>query len=491
MEEQAYYDEINLGKYIETLFRQWRLIFLIPFLCVIITGSISILKPKVYETSVLIASTRSGSEVSFGSEIRTLSEDSLLAAGNSIDSQSRLQSYARMVKNPSIAETIINLLGEKLLPAEKKVDVILNMVEGKVVEGSDAIQIKVSYRDPVLAAEIANLWGQSYITKVNQLYNNSGILQLVSNIEEQVTIAKTEYENAQEAYDSYLASSQQGTLEREIRHLQVSTLVLENARNETYSKKIEEKTSELSQHYDELLALKSLERNAEAMLNQLQLGGEGAVTSNGAALTLLKIQSFAYPKTGEDTIELQLSTNTQTVSLENALADLKGLVKVLQEQEENILQDIQNLENELLANSGPDSQESTLVNTIFDLEEKLNLAQSQLSEEKAKELKLKKAKTLAWETYVSVTTKLEELKIESQTASDAVLLAVPASAPENDTISVAQNIIVAFAIGLIAATISVYFIEFWWRYNSIEPEPITIISIFKKENSNPSSERNS
>ncbi len=482
MEEKAYYDEINLGKYIETLFRQWRLIFIVPFLCALIAGIVSVLMPKTYEASVLIASTRNSSEVSFGSEIETLSEDSLLAAGNSgvIDASSRLQSYAQMIKNPSIAEAVINQIGEKLPSEERDIATILEMVGGEVVENSDAVRIKLTHQDPVLAAELANLWGQNYIAYVNGLYSNFENIQLTANVEAQVVEARVDYEEAQTAYENYLATSQKVTLAREIQHLQSSIDILEAARDKVYRQKMSEKTLELTQYYDDLLIVKGLKGDAEAMLQQLQIGGEGAVASNRVALILLKMRAFAYPRNSDDVIELQISTESQAIPLESALADLQGMVTVLADQEEDIRKNIQTLESEILANEELEAQEVPIVDTILKLEEQFNLSQSQFIQEKAQEMELQRDTDLAWETYDNLKTKLEELKVEAQTTSGVVLLAVPASVPNKDTVSGIKNIALAIAIGLILGVASAYFIEFWWNYKDTEPEPIVIRTLFRK-----------
>ncbi len=102
----------EVGRYLETLLRQWRLILSTTLICAIVAGVLTYLQPKSYQARVLVASTNVGTNVSLGSTIETLSEEQLgYRLGGSA---ARLQSYVQMVKNPQIAQSVVDEIGDQL-----------------------------------------------------------------------------------------------------------------------------------------------------------------------------------------------------------------------------------------------------------------------------------------------------------------------------------------------------------------------------------------
>jgi hypothetical protein len=51
--------------------------------------------------------------------------------------------------------------------------------------------------------------------------------------------------------------------------------------------------------------------------------------------------------------------------------------------------------------------------------------------------------------------------------------------PENDVVSVTKNAALAAVVGLLLGIGAAYFIEFWWSYKGLQPQPITLIGIFR------------
>src|SRR4030067_2631339 len=167
------YLEINLGKYLEILIRQRALILLIALLFVAIAAGVDRIQPKVYQASVLVASTKITSSVSFGSSIETLSEGQL---GTRVgDVKARLESYVQQVKSPRIAEAVIADLGEQLPETDRDPIRLIGRVNGSQVAKSDSISITVRHSDPKLSAAIANSWAKEYVNQVNTTYLGGGV----------------------------------------------------------------------------------------------------------------------------------------------------------------------------------------------------------------------------------------------------------------------------------------------------------------------------
>ena len=244
---QYYEDDFSLdiGKYIERLFRQWRLIAGVTFLFALAAAIFTLASPKSYQAWTLVASTRSASTVSFGTAIETYSEDQLAASGNYgfrlLDPETRMKSFVAMVKNPDIAEKVLAEFRNEINTAFK-VDVeageefttaeLLELVEGRVASGSDSIQITVTAPDPVLAADIANAWGAAYEKNINTLYGGTSETSAsYSSIQRQTDETRAEYEVAQAALVEFQKSDQRDELARQINELQTTIDTLSTARN--------------------------------------------------------------------------------------------------------------------------------------------------------------------------------------------------------------------------------------------------------------------
>jgi uncharacterized protein involved in exopolysaccharide biosynthesis len=104
MMDQSDHLEIDLGKYMEILFRQWRLIVGAALVCALAAAVVMMRTPVSYQARVLVPTTKIASSVTFGSTIETLSEGQLPVT--LVDRKARLQSYVALVSNPLIAERV-------------------------------------------------------------------------------------------------------------------------------------------------------------------------------------------------------------------------------------------------------------------------------------------------------------------------------------------------------------------------------------------------
>jgi len=101
----------DIGRLIEIFIRQWQFIAFATILFAIIAGVICAIVPRSYTATVLIASSRTSSEVSLGSTIETISEEQKLAQDdqrNIYDHKSRLKTYLQMVQNPLVGKEVYN-----------------------------------------------------------------------------------------------------------------------------------------------------------------------------------------------------------------------------------------------------------------------------------------------------------------------------------------------------------------------------------------------
>jgi len=194
----------DFGMIVEILLRQSQLIIASMIVCAIVGVIVSLYLPKTYQASVMVATTKVASSVSLGSAIETKSDENLSGSGT-LDRRARLQSYVELVKNLLVAQTVMDSPGDKIGPKFRKVTTLMEFVEGNLVGSSDTIEVKVTYPDAYMAAEIANAWGEAYIQQVNQIYAEETSNLSFPAVKQKTAEAKKAYEQAQAEFEEYIA----------------------------------------------------------------------------------------------------------------------------------------------------------------------------------------------------------------------------------------------------------------------------------------------
>jgi uncharacterized protein involved in exopolysaccharide biosynthesis len=521
--------EFDLGKYVEILFRQWRLIAGATLICVLAGVLVNSNLSRVYQARALVASTKIAASVSFDTAIQTLSEEQLPTTVRMVDPQARLQSYVQLIRNPTIAQSVLDELGNRLPKEIRNMSSLLQMVKGDVAAKSDSIEILVTYKDPVLAADIANAWASAYIDHVNAVYSGEGTDEVYQSIQRQAAEAKSGYDQAQADLESFLADNRAAEYQRQIdeqqamidslstaRTLSAGTIISNTIASQltVFDEQVGNLSTQLEEAYGEARKVDRMLLDARNMRDQIQSGGAGAVSSNALALMLLKSQAFA---TNESSTNLIVQTSPTPASPEEMVADLESLTTALENRRADLEDQIRALSGQLLAATGvqPDpgstvtgagqlsgdqaqaalqslSQLNGLESVanldvsgtpmeqkIQQLEGQVNRLQAQLAQEQAREKELTRARDLAWDTYRTLVTKGAELKVAAQTQGTEVALAAPAAVPQNDVVSGTKNVALAALVGLMLGIGAAYFIEFWWSYKGLQPQPITLIGIFR------------
>ena len=403
MENNDYYLEtIDIGKYIEALLRQWRLIISTTLVCAFIAGLVSVLLPKNYETRALVSSTRQISTVSFGSNIETLSEEELEYTQR--DYSSRMNSYVSMVKNPTIAEQVISDLGDKMPSKLQEIGELLENVEGELVSQSDSIAIEVTCNNPVWASEIANTWAKYYVEHLNSIYAESANEEVALAVQSQVELYHSNYKQSQAELEEFLTSYRANELQRQVTELQTILDNLQNSQtkllNTSISKMIEHDLnivdnyfsaaaqnqlyilSEYNQRYYKLGRLTSLLDVAENMREQIQQGGASAAQSNALALMILKMEAFSVyvPQgmgqtdqqmyenhqsyTGNELPNIELQTNLETLTPEQMISDLDSLISVLTAYQVTLEEELKTLSQDLASTESEKTELEVLAQQI-------------------------------------------------------------------------------------------------------------------------------
>jgi len=528
--EEEYNISDNLGRLIEVFLRQWQLILAMTLIAGITAGAASLLLTKEYQASVLLASTKSASTVSYEPSIITLVEEQLLRGV----SKARLQSYVNLVKNPLIAQEVLDKMGDQLDEQYRSVEKLLNSVEGELIRESDTIEITITYSDPELAAQIVNEWAKVYMTHINNVYLESGSGEVYSSIKVKLDESKGNYNSAQRELEEFIAINQQEEYTRQIAETQLVIDQLSSIRVNVLSQQINNLDIKLEEAYDKRRNVDQLLNNASDIRAQVSRGGGGAVNSNAIALNLLKAQAFAPGTESVSRIEyvsttelvertesgdliiqtspiIQTNPNQQNspiiqtsvinTTAEVMIDDLDGFIEVLENRRDKIDEEIDILSTQIVSDyytfgdehSQPESTAAEnqapleligsgqidfnmaqlpIDQTILDLEKRIDDLGAKLAQETDRHDELMRARDLAWETYQTLANKEAELNVAAEIPGSVVNIASTALIPEKDTVSTIKNTALATAMGLIIGTFTAFAIEFWWGYKGIEPHPI-------------------
>jgi len=422
--------KIDLGKLIETLLRQWQWIGVcalgLGILATVVSLLINLVAPS-YRAVALVSSAQTVSNVNFGSAITSTSETQLASAANAgaqyfYDRTARLQSYVSLVQNGAVVEQVLAEVGPKLNKNDQTTAALLRMVDGKQIQNTDSIQISATYNNPVIAAEIANAWGEAYVQRINELYGGSSSGTSYLATEAQTTQAKTDYEKAQVALDDFIAHNKIEEYTRQIQEITTivtslrgarstatSTIVneevgaeqqvidelykaqaanqllalqqdqdarrqlitayiaaLSQGRQDVFNQQVQDRLARLDQAYSDSRHVENLLTNAVSMRAAVNAGGDAAARSNALALTLLKTQIYAaFP--GSSNLQVQnlpesLGSTIGTVDAAGMVYDLDALISTLKTRQTDLNTLISTLSSEIQNQANlklSDSLEST------------------------------------------------------------------------------------------------------------------------------------
>ncbi|MCB9138849.1 MAG: hypothetical protein H6642_10930 [Caldilineaceae bacterium] len=345
-------DEIDLRQYVNVLFQWWREILLFTVLAALI-GLIAVAGLRYFDiprysagSDVLIA--RVVSTASLDERYRTTSEESSDTA--------RRSALVSLAKSGAIAEAVISELGDQLSSSEHEPAVLLEKVSAVALPASDnrtpsdLIRITVTADTPEKAAAIANAWATNYVRQINDLLGQIPAEVLVS-VEDELVQADQTYQAAQKALEDFITEERINQLTRRIAALQAQVDSLQlgrqtaltavinqelEARLEQYTnlvdarvlsnnavlmEQVENRLDELSELYAARTQAGHLLDQSQALLSQIEQGGDAAVAGNMLSLQLLKAQIFAVNATTTRTLP-DLNTPDLVSPLRQATLDL-------------------------------------------------------------------------------------------------------------------------------------------------------------------------
>jgi capsular polysaccharide biosynthesis protein len=571
VEEQSLMEgEIDLRAYIEVLIRWWREIIVLTLLAAVTAGLVSYPpQPPTYQAQSLLAVVKTWSEITFEPNYLSISEEDL-GVGSSAGRKSRLESFAKQVKNPEIAQSILEMYPDLFLPETPEADPVtaldvLEMVEGEVVGESDMIAVLVTADDPEKASIIANAWGRALETTINQLYGQETVPLRV--IEPQVGEARADYQAAEEALREFTANEDRiGEMERLVGEKETIIISLRSGKGTAVSavidgqiaaqkalidaqvslqqelvgvlvkasaannlryianEQVSEKLSDLSQAFARKDRYLRFLIDANVMLDSVEQGGDASAASNSLALQLLKAEVLATSADLPGVLQVQLPAAAITSTAVEQGADVRALVSVLETQLDLLDQEIVLLSDELLQGAdysfldessigvvglsgasplaasltdltdmqlegggqrlltldglkellGPSVQETLLTQQIVLMEQEVRELRAEIAHLQSVKKDLEQVRDLAWHTYTTVSTKVAELALASQSVESEIRFtveSVPPREPEESRHPM-TTVALAGAVGLMLAVGMAFLLDFmdqepvimgWWK----------------------------
>ena len=367
-------DEIDLREYVDVLLKYWWVVIALPLLAVIVAGVMGFfVMTPVYQSEAGLVFVGTRTEVSF--------EPRLVETQAEADRSSRVKALISLATSSAIGAEVMSQIGEQLAIPDLTVPQLTGMVTAK--SDGDYISIIVQDTDAERAALIANTWARAYERYVNALYGEQ--LESMDRVQTQVADAKSRYDKAQQALESFIGSNRVDDLRREIDFRQtllgnmqasktslISSYVAKQmavrgdliaaylearntARQAIFREQLEARTKELAHYYDLDRRLARLIADATSFREELAQSASSAPAEAGDLLSLLLLQASSFVGSASLPVQLQMHMDSLAqapASKEEMLQDLDTLTGVLQSRRVAVQEDIAALQQELLASEG-------------------------------------------------------------------------------------------------------------------------------------------
>jgi len=418
-------EEINLRELIEVLIRGKVLIAILTTVAVLISGIFSffIISPTYQAKATLLISQPN---------VRVRDADSVFSVLLESVSQypiMTMETLRAQVKNPEVLQAVlamVNVKGEEmtLTGLEQKISV-------QIIKDTRLLEISVNDKDPIIAAEIANILSQEVIRFVND-QNKHRMNQSVSFLEKQIQIEGEKLDEAVAEMKNFLSQSPG----------------------------VDELSKDIAAKLAQLTGFKTTMVNKQLELEKLQASLSSAqkeLEQTPQTLTVKKsvIDDPLLSGLIKDTEEMNTSS-LSTIGLETEEIN-PVYVSLLQKISSNNIA-ISQIETELI---GLDREIESLTTHL----EKLN---AQYAEKRTQHEQLEQKVNTLRGTYKAFAGKYEEARIaaSAEMGDNTVAIMASAQVPEKPIApNKMLNLAIAGVLGVMAGVFAVFFREFWISSN--------------------------
>jgi succinoglycan biosynthesis transport protein ExoP len=401
-------EEINLREYIEVLIRHWYWIIGLALAGAIVAFGASSLLAPTYEATAMVIVTQPRYQFQFDPRLQNLPFD-----------PTRLSSgYPSIATSDELLLSVADAMDPPLPPERRSPDALRKMLSAQTAGDPNLIKLVARSRDPQEAARLANGWAQRFVQYLNDVYGTHGDLAL---FESQAAEAQALLQKADLALAAF--RSQYGLGFAGESDAQAVNLSLGMAR------RLQARTDLLTQYearQDRITQLLGEARTAAAQVD--------SQTSPAIVAGLLA-----------DMLQLGLLDGGATPIVQidlgglDARAGLSALITSLE------------------------AKQQSTDETITRLKGEVESLQAELADRQQELDQLLRDRQVAQDTYLTLSNKLQEARIEAQDGSgDVVRLLSRAATPEEPASPRRLlNTAVAGALGLMVGAFGAFFLEYW------------------------------
>jgi uncharacterized protein involved in exopolysaccharide biosynthesis len=418
------YNEISLRELIEALIKGRRLIAIITAISLAFSGIFSFfIQEPTYEAKTILMA-------SFATEKLTTLQNNAEDIAGILDTISAyptmtIQTYKEQIKSSKILQLVINELdlGKYEINRAK----LREMIELETIKDTNLIAVKVTYRDPLLAVDIANTLAKEFTSSITDM-------------------------TRQQASKSSLFLK--GQLEVEMKNLDESTLELKEYLSQPRG------ANELRQEFDsKLLMLTTFKTQLvekEVELNK----AKAALTASEKELKNTPQVIVTKKSVGQDPLLNQIIAETNGTSIKEA-AQITMKSEEVNEGYITLSTKVSEYKIAVSQLSGEINMINTKINTT---QKELENMQAELADKEHIQALMQRKVELSQGTYDTFLNKYEEIRIaESTEIGDSTINIISQAAiPEEPTnSSKALNLAIAGVLGFVIGAFISIFKEYW------------------------------
>jgi uncharacterized protein involved in exopolysaccharide biosynthesis len=403
-----YEEEIDLRKYVEVLLRNWPWIVGCAVVAAIVAFGATSLMDPTYEASAVVLITEPRYQMQFEPRFETVDQW-----------QPAYNAFPELATSDGVLEEVVAAYEPSPEAGIERwrLAALKGMVEASSEGDPSLVKLTVSCGSAADAAALANVWAEKLVERGNEIYSEGE--KDVIFFQEQATQAEEALEKAEVELISFQARDRASIVSAQLNsHRQTQSDYLADQRTIAY-----------------------LTQDIGGLRDQMAQQPDDQPASLADDLTTLYLQVKAFNAEASTPIQLQVNSaeSLSQKSRSEQRAFLADMVETLS------------------------AKSAAIEEQLADLEPNILGLQEELQTIKTEEERLKRAQTLAEETYMTLSRKLEEARIAAQEENGVLQVGSRAAVPENSAgPSKRMNTAMAGAVGLMVGVFGVFAWE-WWR----------------------------
>ena len=399
-------EEIDLRPYIETLIRRWRWIVGLALVAALAAAAVSffVLSPT-YEATALVLITNPRYQLNFDPRLETLSE---------IRTTSKV--YPRLATSNDLLERVWAALDPPLEDVEHPLQALKEKFDASASDDPSLLELTVRDGEAAGAARLANTWAEQYVAYVNELYGRRD--QDLAFFGAQLEKARASLAEAEEALIAFQARNQVSILNAQLGSVR----------------------QQQSEYLAEQRSIIRIVQDIQSL--RAQLAGQPATRPASLAddLTVLFLQVKAFNAQSSMPLQFQVSS-AESLSDETVAEQIAFLDEL-----------VENLEN----------KSALLEERLATLTPEILRLQAAVKEIDVEGDRLSRKQAVARETYMTLASKVEEVRIAAQDETGEVQWVSRAAVPPAPSGPRKKlNVLIGGFLGLCLGVFMAFFVEYW------------------------------